>query len=91
MIIIFFTLLAIISIIGNIIILLLIIKQKLYRESINLCLANIIIIHIVQVIVILPLCLVTRLLHNWVLGQFLCFILPVITVNMSRNIIISVL
>ena len=36
---------------------------------------------LLKVLAVLPLMLVTRLVHNWILGQFLCYVLPVLTVS----------
>ena len=99
---IFFVLLVFVSCVGNLVLLLLIVKQKLYKvnllpiflqflhylnvycylqESINLCVAQVAVVHLAQVAAVLPLTLATRLLHNWVMGQMLCYTIPVITVN----------
>ena len=98
---IFFVLLVFVSCVGNLVLLLLIVKQKLYKvnllnflqflqylnvycylqESINLCVAQVVVVHLAQVAAVLPLTLATRLLHNWVMGQMLCYTIPVITVN----------
>ena len=51
------------------------------QESINLCVAQVAVVHLAQVAAVLPLTLATRLLHNWVMGQMLCYTIPVITVN----------
>ena len=75
-----FVILVMVSCIANSATLLLIIKQKLYKESITLCLANMMGVHSLQACLVLPLCLYTRLVQNWVLGETLCYVLPVITV-----------
>ena len=75
-----FVILALVSAASNVSLLLLIMKQKLYKESLTLCLANMMVIHTVVVCVVLPLCLCTRLVQNWVLGEIVCYMLPVITV-----------
>ena len=54
------------------------------QESINLCVAQVAVVHLAQVAAVLPLTLATRLLHNWVMGQMLCYTIPVITVNKIR-------
>ena len=43
--------------------------------------AQVAVVHLAQVAAVLPLTLATRLLHNWVMGQMLCYTIPVITVN----------
>ena len=78
--IILFVILILASCIGNLTALLLVVKQKLYKESITLCLANLMVIHSLQVCLVLPFCLYTRLVQNWVLGEALCYMLPVISV-----------
>ena len=75
-----FVLLALVSAASNVSLLLLILKQKLYKESLTLCLANMMMIHIVEVCLVLPLCLATRLVQNWVLGEIVCYMLPLVTV-----------
>ena len=75
-----FILLALVSAASNVSLLLLIVKQKLYKESLTLCLANMMVVHSVEVCVVLPLCVCSRLVQNWVLGEIVCYVLPVITV-----------
>ena len=82
-----FVILALVSAASNVSLLLLIIKQKLYKESLTLCLANMMVIHIVEVCVVLPLCLCTRMVQNWVLGEIVCYMLPVITVIITIVIV----
>ena len=79
-----FVILALVSAASNVSLLLLIMKQKLYKESLTLCLSNMMVIHIVEVCLVLPLCLCTRLVQNWVLGEIVCYMLPVITVITAR-------
>ena len=81
-----FVILALVSAASNVSLLLLIVKQKLYKESLTLCLANMLVVHTVEVCVVLPLCVCTRLVQNWVLGQTVCYILPVITVITNYQI-----
>ena len=83
-----FVILALVSAASNVSLLLLIVKQKLYKESLTLCLANMMVIHILEVCVVLPLCLCTRIVQNWVLGEIVCYMLPVLTVIIITSITI---
>ena len=78
--------LILVSCVGNLTSLLVVVKQKLYKESLTLCLTNLMVIHSLQVCLVLPACLYTRLVHNWVLGEALCYILPVISVISLINL-----
>ena len=84
-----FIILMVLSCIGNFTVLLLIVKQKLYKENLTLCLANLMVTHSLQVCLVLPVCLYTRLVQNWVLGEVVCYVLPVISVVITPTVRLS--
>ena len=56
-------------------------KRKLYlTDNIHLCVLNLTIAFFCQLFVVIPLSLFVLVVHNWVLGSFICYTLPIIQV-----------
>ncbi|XP_071170528.1 prolactin-releasing peptide receptor-like [Mytilus edulis] len=64
--------------VGNIGILFIIGKHRLYRDQTHFFLGNIAFADIIKCVVVLPITLANLLIHNWIFGSFLCFFLPMI-------------
>ena len=57
-------------------------KRKLYlTDNIHLCVLNLTIAFFCQLFVVIPLSLFVLVVHNWVLGSFICYTLPIIQVS----------
>ncbi len=56
-------------------------RKKLYRrDNVQACVLNMNIAFLFQLILVIPLSLFVLLVHNWVLGSFICYTLPIIQV-----------
>lgn len=64
--------------IGNVGILFIIGKHRLYRDQTFFYFGNIAFADIIKCIIVLPITLANLLIHNWIFGSFLCFFLPMI-------------
>lgn len=74
---------AILSILGmmtNIWIIYYITRHKLYRDNTHAFFINLSICHFVQSAFVVPVTLVVIIIHNWVLGQFMCYFVPMLQV-----------
>ena len=65
-------------------------KRKLYlTDNIHLCVLNLTIAFFCQLFVVIPLSLFVLVVHNWVLGSFICYTLPIIQVCHKKQLIAS--
>uniref|UniRef100_A0A182JDQ2 G-protein coupled receptors family 1 profile domain-containing protein n=1 Tax=Anopheles atroparvus TaxID=41427 RepID=A0A182JDQ2_ANOAO len=65
----------------NVMIIVYISKNKLFRDVTHAFIVNLAVCHCVQCAFVLPITLMVMLIHNWVFGQFLCFFLPLLQVS----------
>ena len=80
--IIFYAALVAVGIIVNCVIGGVICKRKLYlTDNIHMCVLNLTISFFCQLFVVIPLSLFAIVVHNWVLGSFICYTLPIIQVR----------
>lgn len=63
---------------GNLAIIIVIGKRRLYRDQTFLFLGNIAFSDIMKCIFVLPVSLANLLIHNWIFGSFMCFFLPML-------------
>lgn len=56
-------------------------RTKLYRDVTHGFVLNLVLSHCVQCFVVVPMTLTVLLVQNWVLGQFLCYFLPMLQVS----------
>nr|XP_019927154.2 prolactin-releasing peptide receptor isoform X2 [Crassostrea gigas] len=63
---------------GNLAIIIVIGKRRLYRDQTFLFLGNIAFSDILKCIFVLPVSLANLLIHNWIFGSFMCFFLPML-------------
>lgn len=61
-------------------------KHKLYRDTTHAFFMNLSICHFVQSAFVVPVTLVTTIVHNWVLGTFMCYFVPMLQVRNLSNI-----
>lgn len=75
---------AILSILGmltNIWIIYYITRHKLYRDNTHAFFINLSVCHFVQSAFVVPVTLVVIIVHNWILGQFMCYFVPMLQVS----------
>ena len=83
---IFYFALVFFGIIGNLIILGIIIRRKLYKmDNSHACVFNLIIAFLIQLVIVIPLTLFAIVVHNWVLGTFMCYTMPIIQVRSESH------
>ena len=59
-------------------------RRKLYlTDNTHLCVLNLSLAFLMQLIVVVPLTLFVIVVHNWVLGSFICYTLPIIQVSIE--------
>lgn len=56
-------------------------KHKLYRDNTHALFINLSICHFVQSAFVVPVTLVTTIVHNWILGTFMCYFVPMLQVS----------
>lgn len=56
-------------------------KHKLYHENTHAFFVNLCICHFVQSAFVLPITLLIIIVHNWILGQFMCYFVPMLQVS----------
>ncbi|XP_046368330.1 prolactin-releasing peptide receptor-like isoform X1 [Haliotis rufescens] len=66
----------VVGIVGNIIMLIVLGKRKLYHDQTFFLLGNLAFADLIKCIFVLPITLANLLIQNWLLGSFLCFFLP---------------
>lgn len=76
-----YALLSFIGAVSNIWIIYYISKHKLYRDNTHAFFINLSVCHFVQSAFVVPITLVTTIVHNWILGQFMCFFVPMLQVS----------
>ena len=107
--IILYSLLIILGLLGNLLLLIMLLRKRLYRDPIQCCVlsvataciiqvgrqlsscqhqAAIIRYNLLQLLFTLPLSLLVLLVHNWLLGKFFCFVLPMLQVVFNRIILV---
>lgn len=58
-----------------------IVKNKLYKEATNTYFLNLAVADIIKCNVTLPFSVMSLLFQNWILGEFLCYFLPMLQVS----------
>lgn len=58
-----------------------IMRKRLYRDVTHALVLNLVFSHCVQCFVVVPMTLTVLLVQNWILGQFLCYFLPMLQVS----------
>lgn len=76
-----YSLLSIIGMVTNIWIIYYIARHKLYHDNTHAFFINLSICHFVQSAFVVPVTLVVIIVHNWVLGQFMCYFVPMLQVR----------
>jgi hypothetical protein len=77
----FYFVLIVFGIVGNTIVLRVLYKRKMYKsDNIQACVLNLTLAFLLQLFLVIPLSLFVLVVHNWVLGSFLCYSLPIIQV-----------
>ena len=85
----FYFVLVLFGIIGNIIILGIIIRKKLlwrseYKlDNTHICVLNLTVGFLLQLAIVVPLTLFVIVVHNWVLGPYICYALPILQVSIQ--------
>ena len=78
----FYGALILVGIVVNAVISAVITRRKLYlTDNTHLCVLNLSVAFLMQLIVVVPLTLFVIVVHNWVLGSFICYTLPIIQVS----------
>lgn len=74
-------LLAVFAVLSNFAVLAYIFRLRLFYDSTHAFIVNLVVCHILQCIITLPITLMVLLIQNWIFGQFLCFFLPFLQVR----------
>lgn len=56
-------------------------RHKLYRDNTHAFFINLSVCHFVQSALVVPVTLVVIIIHNWILGQFMCYFVPMLQVS----------
>jgi len=80
-----------VGLVSNLFILAVIIRRRLYTDPVQACVLNINIASVLQLLVVLPLTLFVLLVHNWLLGKFFCYTLPLLQDLPSYVIMLSLM
>lgn len=75
-----YAVLSLFGIVANIWVICYIFKYKLFHENTHAFLVNLCVCHFVQSAFVLPITLVIIIVHNWILGQFMCYFVPMLQV-----------
>lgn len=86
-----YALLSLFGILTNIWIVYYIFKHRLYHENSHAFFVNLCICHLVQSIFVLPITLLIIIVHNWILGQFMCYFVPMLQVSGFRLLLLFLL
>lgn len=86
-----YSLLIILGLLGNLLLLIMLVRKRLYRDPIQCCVLSVVIACLLQLLLTLPLSLFVLLVHNWLLGKFFCFVLPMLQDLPSYAIMLSLL
>lgn len=76
-----YALLSLLGMVVNIWIVYYIFTHKLYRDASHAFFVNLCICHFVQSAFVLPITLLVIIVQNWILGQFMCYFLPMLQVS----------
>ena len=77
----FYGALVLVGIIVNAVISIVICRRKLYlTDNTHMCVLNLSAAFLLQLVIVVPLTLFVIVVHNWVLGSFICYSLPIIQV-----------
>ena len=80
----FYGALVLVGIIVNAVISVVICRRKLYlTDNTHMCVLNLSAAFLIQLIIVIPLTLFVIVVHNWVLGSFICYSLPILQVSFS--------
>lgn len=82
-----YALLSFIGVVANIWIIYYISRHKLYRDNTHAFFINLSVCHFVQSAFVVPITLVTTIVHNWILGQFMCFFVPMLQVRFKPSFV----
>jgi len=75
----FYGALVLFGILGNGIVMAVLCKRKLDNSA--QCMLNLMVAFMMQLVIVVPLSLFVLVVHNWVLGSFVCYSLPIIQVK----------
>lgn len=81
--IILYVVLSVLGIVINSAIIVYIFQRKLYCDNTHAFFVNLCICHFVQSAFVLPITLFVIIVHNWILGQFMCYFTPMLQVSTS--------
>lgn len=75
-----YAILSLFGIVANIWVICYIFKYKLFHENTHAFFVNLCVCHFVQSAFVLPITLIVIIVHNWILGQFMCYFVPMLQV-----------
>ncbi len=82
----FYAALVIVGIIVNSVIAGVICRRKLYKtDNVHMCVLNLTCAFLIQLLCVIPLSVFVLVVHNWILGSFICYTLPIIQVLDQNN------
>jgi len=81
-----FTVIVLFGTVLNVLEIYFIVKNKLYREATNTYFLNLAVADIIKCNVTLPFSVMSLLFQNWILGEFLCYFLPMLQVGFIEYI-----
>lgn len=67
-----------------------VLRKRLYRDVTHALVLNLVLSHLVQCCVVMPMTLTVLLIQNWIFGQFFCYFLPMLQVRRQyRNSVLQ--
>lgn len=76
-----YAILSVCGILINVAVICYIFRRDLYRDSTHALYVNLCICHFVQSAFVLPITLFVIIVHNWIMGQFMCYFIPMLQVS----------
>ena len=62
-------------------------RKRLYRDCpIQCCVLSAVLAALLQLTLTLPMSLFVLLVHNWLLGRVMCYLLPMLQVRVTSNV-----
>merc|ERR1712025_272899 len=86
-----YSILIILGLLGNLLLLIMLVRKRLYRDPIQCCVLSVVIACLIQLLFTLPLSIFVLIVHNWLLGKFFCYVLPMLQDLPSYAIMLSLL
>lgn len=78
-------LLILFGLLGNLLIVLVIRGKNLFKDNTQVCMMNMAVAFLIQLVFVIPCSLVVLVVQNWLLGYVMCYVLPMFQVSNSTE------